>query len=78
MQIAPEEDKVVHIRDLGVITFESYISFSLCIKNICNQSFKLLGFISRNTKLDAYVNMYIRVANFYRLFFSYGNLLVFG
>ena len=32
------------------VTFESSLSFSLHIKNICGQSFKLLDFIYRNTK----------------------------
>ena len=32
------------------VTFESSLPLSLHIKNICGQSFKLLGFIYRNTK----------------------------
>ena len=38
------------------VTFESSLSFSLHIKNICGQSFKLLGFIYRNTKNFKYSN----------------------
>ena len=47
--------QVDQICDLGV-TFESSLSFSIHMKNICGQSFKLLGFIYRNTKNFKYSN----------------------